>query len=177
MHDLAYQRYTVDGQTVLRNFGDQVEFKFRTEAPAIITGAVKQIDYSAAKTTVIRTRSYTQYSQDKATGNVINPNDFSVSLSNFIGGTLVVDGDQYFILNAEQGATGEGPKFTVSKNKTVDGKEVTNTDGMNVIQTTESWKGPLENYPNLSSFTAGNDQIIMALENIGTENSWSTGIR
>jgi hypothetical protein len=175
MHDLAYQRYTVDGQTVLRNFGDQVEFKFRTEAPAIITGAVKQIDYSAAKTTVIRTRSYTQYSQDKATGNVINPNDFSVSLSNFIGGTLVVDGDQYFILNAEQGATGEGPKFTVSKNKTVDGKEVTNTDGMNVIQTTESWKGPLENYPNLSSFTAGNDQIIMALENIGTENSWSTG--
>ena len=175
MHDLAYQRYTVDGQTVLRNFGDQVEFKFRTEAPAIITGAVKQIDYSAAKTTVIRTRSYTQYSQDKATGNVINPNDFGVSLSNFIGGTLVVDGDQYFILNAEQGATGEGPKFTVSKNKTVDGKEVKNADGMNVIQTTESWKGPLENYPNLTSFTAGNDQIIMALENIGAENSWSTG--
>lgn len=173
-HDLAYQPIVnVPNQPTEYHFGNKVELYFRTEAPRVVSGAIKSINNSDPLLSVIKTRSYKQFSDgldENGEGTVIDPNTNATPYENFVGGVFVVAGNQYSIVSVVAGSTNEGPRFTVEKNKVTE--KSTSGSGFNIV-----YNGPDLTLADNQLLPDGQDEIFMALENIGNVASWGSGIK
>jgi hypothetical protein len=144
LHDINYQ------------FGKSVEIFFRRELPRQVVGAVQSIsNFASDSFATINTESFTFNS----TGQTVTPNVANALLSNFKGGMLVLNGQNYIVLNAPQTSTsGDFPRFVIKKN-VVKNTQV-QSDGS--VISTQSYL-PID--------VLASDRF-MAIENLATPDSW-----
>lgn len=148
LHDINYQ------------YGDQVDIFFRKALPQNVVGAVSLVeDDPDSPVAIISTKNFRNLSN--GTDDV--PNILPGNLTNFEGGTLVIDGVRYAIESVLQtSANGDNPTFIIRKN--IDRNTLNPGSGQMVMA--QSF---------LSTDVSVEDRFI-AIENMANEENWRSGI-
>jgi len=148
LHDINYQ------------YGNQVDIFFRETLPRNVIGSVSLIsDYPDAPTAIISTTVF----ENNSNGTIETPNILPTHISNFAGGTLVIQGERYTIESVVQTTTsGDNPQFVIRKN--IDRNTLNPGSGQMVMA--QSFLTP-----NISV-----DDRFMAVENMANTDNWRAGV-
>lgn len=137
------------------DFADKIEFFFRETKPLEVMGKIVSLHSSSPKLFYVTTSFY-KYDSTQET---IVPNIPPSQISNFIGGTIVINEKQYIIEEVfNNQSNGDHPSFKVQK---LEERQTHEMNG-NVIST-QDWKSP-------DSSAVGT--LFSAMENMAKPSSW-----
>ena len=144
VHEIAYQS------------ANKIEFFYRQDSPLVVKGVIESvIEVSGEDALLVSTKAYKEISSES---NIeVSPSISAGDESKFVGSWLVVEGDNYLILDVTQGTN--GPIFKVETS-------------LEVVQSKDSLQPGL-NSPLLSYKKPNPDTYILATENLLDENNWT----
>ena len=147
LHDINYK------------YGNTVDIFFREELPRNVVGAVSLVlDNPDEATAIISTTTF----ENRSNGTNDVPNIAPAHLSNFKGGTIVIDGVRYAIESVIQtAADGDNPQFVIRKN--IDRNTLNPGSGQMVLA--QSFISP----------DISIEDRFMAIENMANIENWQTG--